>query len=352
MLIGSIYGWEFGKDDLFDPRSQRNRDDCLEPFRVLRNYASLNGVELHTCDMLKEKGLAADFNLYVESIPVDVLAKGKNYLILFETPLTVPINADPEYLNLFDGIFTWDLNLLERLDLRGFDHRKFKEIRIPNPVPEEFWDEFEFGYSTRPNFCCLIGSNRHANSADSRELYSERVKAIRWFEKNALDQFYLYGNGWTVPQKRFGRMGKLIYRLQKILPLISNRFNFPSYQGPVQKKRSVLAKTRFCICFENARDIRGYLTEKIFDSLLAGCIPIYWGEPNIDEYIPQACYIDFRKFQSYEALYQYLTNMTEIEFIGMQRAGREFIKSDSFLIHGSQMFAQKIINEITGVLSN
>ena len=46
--------------------------------------------------------------------------------------------------------------------------------------------------------------------------------------------------------------------------------------GPVPDKRNFLASFRFCICFENSSGT-GYITEKLFDAWLAGCIPIYWG---------------------------------------------------------------------------
>ena len=51
MLVGGIVGWEEGQNDLFNPQSPRNRDDCLAPFRVLRSKAVERGIELHTLDV-------------------------------------------------------------------------------------------------------------------------------------------------------------------------------------------------------------------------------------------------------------------------------------------------------------
>ena len=45
-----------------------------------------------------------------------------------------------------------------------------------------------------------------------------------------------------------------------------------------------LSNYRFTICFENA-SMKNYLTEKLAIAYLAGTIPIYWGCPNIAEYI-------------------------------------------------------------------
>jgi len=351
MLIGSIYGWESGCDDLFDPNSPRNRDDCLEPFRVIREYALKKGIELHTADIVAKTGLRPDFSLHIESELANIEHVSPEYLILFETPLTVPLNADVKYLNHFKGIFTWDLDFLEGRGLNNAHQLIAKdrliEVRIPNPIPGSIKaGELLPSYGERDIFCCLIASNRHANLPDQRELYSERAKAIRWFEKNAPKNFRLYGNGWAVPEKRLGSIGKFRYRLEKVLPFLMRRPVFSSYQGPAKTKQSVLMDSKFCICFENARDIRGYLTEKIFDCLFAGCVAIYWGEPDIAHWVPQECFIDFREFNSFEALYQHLYTMTPEAYGQLQNAGQEFLRSKAFEAHTSEAFSKIVIDRI------
>lgn len=349
MLIGSILGWELGCDDLFDSRSKRNRDDCLEPMRTLQKFAESKNVELHTDDVISHLGLTPDFALYVESVPFIKGYASKNYLIRYETSLTVPLNNNVDYLKNFDGIFTWDLDLLEgkglNADFRAIERQRLVEIRTPNPLPEEF-DRGVPEYIERSIFCCLIGSNRHANIDDKRELYSERVRAIKWFERHAPSDFQLFGNGWKVPQKRHGFWGKVKYRSEKIMPFLMGKPVFSSYRGPIEIKQSVLRNSKFCICFENARDIRGYLTEKIFDCLFAGCVPIYWGEPNIEEWLPKECFIDFRKFSSYDALYHFLNKISPKSFKSYQAAGRNFINSQDFIVHSSQSFASRLINRV------
>lgn len=351
MLIGSIYGWENGGDDIFNPHSARNRDNCLEPMRLLQHVAEQNQITLHTADINERHHITPDFSLYVESIDfVSSFAK-QNYLILYETPLTVPRNADYCYLNRFDFIFTWDRDLLKDgfKDGKGnvIPSNRFVEIHHPNPIPAQCALDYQSPkFNERKDFLCLIGSNRHANLVDGRELYSERVKAIRWFEMHALSDFKLYGNGWKVPQKRLSRPGKLRYRLEKIIPWLTGRPIFPSYQGPAKTKHEVLSQTKFCICYENARDIPGYITEKIFDCLFAGCIPIYWGDAQVAQSIPSTCFIDFRKFGSYEELYQYIRSMTPEEFSGYQGSARNFLAGSGFTPFSSQSFANAIVQKL------
>ena len=351
MLTGSIYGWENGRDDIFNPQSSRNRDDCLEPMRLMSAVARQNDIELHTADVNAQKHLTPDFSLYVESIDFVPCGAKKNYLILYETPLTVPRNGDSWYLNQFDRIFTWNKDLLHNglQDYHGgmVMRDRFVQIQYPNPIPKECNRDFQSPtYTQRQDFVCLIGSNRHANLVDERELYSQRVKAIQWFEKNAPFDFKLYGYGWKVPQKRLGSLGKLRYRMEKVIPFLLGKPVFKSYQGPAKTKYEVLSKTRFCICFENARNIDGYITEKIFDCFFAGCIPVYWGDVSIANYIPAECFIDFRQFASYSDLYLYLKSMTPERFAQYQQAAREFLLSNQFTPFSSQNFAHTIISQV------
>jgi hypothetical protein len=48
-----------------------------------------------------------------------------------------------------------------------------------------------------------------------------------------------------------------------------------------------LAALQHLQAFENINDM-DYVTDKIYQALEAGCIPIYYGAPNIEDYIPDA----------------------------------------------------------------
>ena len=61
--------------------------------------------------------------------------------------------------------------------------------------------------------------------------------------------------------------------------------------GTLTSKNQTMQMYKFSICYENARGLPGYITEKIFDSFLAN-VPIYWGADNISKHIPDECFID------------------------------------------------------------
>ena len=49
-----------------------------------------------------------------------------------------------------------------------------------------------------------------------------------------------------------------------------------------------ISNYKFMICFENTSKIN-YLTEKLLNAYIGGTIPIYWGCPNVDNYVNTNC---------------------------------------------------------------
>ncbi len=66
-----------------------------------------------------------------------------------------------------------------------------------------------------------------------------------------------------------------------------------------KEKLQIIQHYKFTIAFENF-STNNYVTEKIFQPLLVGSIPIYWGAPNIEEYFNPKCYINVNDFNSFE----------------------------------------------------
>lgn len=89
-------------------------------------------------------------------------------------------------------------------------------------------------------------------------------------------------------------------------------------RGPATKLATI-AGYRFTIAFENSV-AHDYVTEKLFQPLLAGSVPIYRGAPNVAEFLPaEHCCIDANSFSSPEALGEFLTSMTDDEYAGYHR---------------------------------
>lgn len=71
-------------------------------------------------------------------------------------------------------------------------------------------------------------------------------------------------------------------------------------------KLETIANYKFTLCFENSL-AKDYVTEKFFDPLFAGSVPVYSGAPNVDEFAPgKHCFINIANFNTPETLAAYL----------------------------------------------
>jgi hypothetical protein len=75
-------------------------------------------------------------------------------------------------------------------------------------------------------------------------------------------------------------------------------------------KHETIAAYPFCLAFENSI-APDYVTEKIYDCLLTGTVPIYLGAPNVDELVPEGCYIDARAHGDPRGLAAYLDHLLQ-----------------------------------------
>jgi len=83
-----------------------------------------------------------------------------------------------------------------------------------------------------------------------------------------------------------------------------------------------------------------------------GCVPIYWGAPNIKDYIPEDTFIDKREFPTWEGLYKYMKEMTDSEYIGYQKAIEDYVKGDKIHLFSAERFSETIIKEIEESVKN
>jgi len=254
------------------------------------------------------------------------------YLILLESPIVKPDNYVLENHRYFKKVFTWSDALVD-------NHTYFK-IQYAHDIPAKI----TFNPKKKEKFCTMISSNKLTKHLN--ELYSERIKAIRWFENNHPEDFDLYGQGWD----RYHFDGELLgFKLARLnrLTLLTKLLKpyYPSWQGSVASKKKTYEKYQFSICYESTKNITGYITEKIFDCFLAGCVPIYLGAQNITDYIPKETFIDKRGFSTYEKLYKYLKRMPPQEYASYLNNIKKFLESDKAQLFSAQYFTDTIIKE-------
>ena len=124
--------------------------------------------------------------------------------------------------------------------------------------PESRFEE----WSNRKKFCCLIVSNGAA---------SERIDFYKMLDSK-------------IKVDSAGRWNNTIGT--ELLAGTENKFEF-------------IKDYRFVIAFENS-SYSGYTTEKILEPLLAGCIPIYWGDPEVSKDFNPARFITVKNREDFE----------------------------------------------------
>lgn len=208
--------------------------------------------------------------------------------------------------SFFDAIMTWNDAII--------DNVKYFKINYPY-----FFESLDY-ICTAKEFNekkLLVNISGNKFSTHKNELYSERLKVIRFYEQGYDDTFELYGRGWPK--------------------------NMRTFKGECLRKRDVYRNFRFALCLENMCDVNGYITEKIFDCFSSGIVPIYWGANNVSDYIPASCYIDYSKFSSINELDEYLSSMTYEVYMKYIENINEYLQSRKKYLFTSSFFCEQMI---------
>lgn len=99
-----------------------------------------------------------------------------------------------------------------------------------------------------------------------------------------------------------------------------------SSKGPVplSGKLELISNYRFCFAIENVSAV-SYITEKLTDAIMAGCVPVYLGCPQIKDLVPSNAFIDMRDFNSLADLKQHLLKMSDEGCEAMVKAAQEWL---------------------------
>jgi hypothetical protein len=308
--------------------------DFLNQMAELKRHGLKKDIVFKTSDEISVAD--GDAFIFVDMPEIDsdyfksAISTGKPmFLLAWESGIINARNSNPQLHANFRTIFTYDDTLI--------DNDKYIKVGYSFDLPQRIQKTYD-----GKKLCCLIAGNKVSNHP--LELYSHRLEAIDWFEKNHPDEFDLYGQGWNKiipPQNLLHRfVNKFAFINQHLKP------KYSSYRGEVDDKLAIYKKYLFSICYENARDLPGYISEKIFDCFFAGCVPVYWGTPNISHYIPENCYIDRRKFKDNEELYSYLAQMRESEYFAFLHSIENFLKNGKNGVFSVDYFSKNIIDNL------
>jgi len=318
VLFHNIYDEINQNNNLFEKENVAIGDNLLKPFNLLAAEALKHDITVGTYAKIALED--ADFFVFIDYPKKDDRVfkyaaehNKKMFLISYESPIVSKAALKTEQHRQFLKVFTWSDALV------ASDPEKYVKLNYLHDIKVNF----EVANKRHKNFIIIAGNK--INSAPN-ELYSFRYKCIKWFEKYHPKALDLYGFGWNL--KTFDDnlcIGKLLNHYNAKYRLLKNKLSI--YKGSVARKSDILKDYNFSICFENVYGHEGYITEKIFDCLLAGTIPIYKGAPNINNYIPQNCFLQFDDFANINAMYHELTQMSEEHIKTYRENIREFLLS-------------------------
>jgi len=331
MLFANYYQQDRVKNASFEEIDRHHTYNPTFTNRLLRAEFLKRGIELNNPDINQGKEVA--FSILHDGQEINHIPSPK-YLIATENPYICPLNIDQHYLQSFDGVFTWNTNLLHLLNTT--------HVFIPNQIEVKDTPSF----ANRPIFSCIINANKAFPTPVNDDLYQERIRVIRWYEKNAPQYFSLYGLGWSKPEPAFTFSKKISRRVKRLATQAFGYRPFPSYAGEVADKGSVYQMTKFGYCYENVANLPDYISEKIFDCFFNGCVPVYWGSNTIENHIPSNCYIDRRNFKNTEETHQFLLSIDEAHYRQYQDNIKNFLASSKAMEFDTTSYVSIIVNKV------
>ena len=196
-----------------------------------------------------------------------------NILILWEPQSVMPWQYKKSVLKKFDLVIPMSPWRAENL---GFNQWAFH----PSSITPMQIDE-----SLRKKNIVMINAAKF--SANKNSLYGLRRKSSKkLFDMNV--GYELYGQNWHM--KKSKELRERIWAVRKELMALNFpnlfeafsdiKYKYPEYMGPINEKLTKLAEFKYALVIENELD---WITEKLFDALSAGCVPLYIG-PNLSKF--------------------------------------------------------------------
>ena len=231
----------------------------------------------------------------------DLLTK-EGYKVI-DSPIDADIflaidHRDSELRVLSERAFEKKFNILFRSEPECIIPSGYKENSLvvydkiltfgkPRTTPySEYWPQFWNGpiqfESDRKEKMALINANKL--NFHKTEMYSLRRKAAR-----SLQDVDLFGLNWNISFISKVKICLIEFRKQPKNSLFAFLFHidkwfhiWPEIESPSDKIK-VLQKYKFALVIENSKT---YMSEKLFDALVSGCIPIYVGPDVRDFEVP------------------------------------------------------------------
>lgn len=294
----------FIQGEIFDQAASRFGYKCIT--YNTKNYGGLPEKDHEEIQCIVLHHMPNDLERFTNVFP-----KNKIIVMTYEVDVVYPKNHNQKLHEMVGNKLTWNDSLLNQ---KGYYKYQFtNQIEPLTSIP-----------FNEKKFCIITTSYLKGIFTANGELYTERIAAVDYFEKNAPEDLDVFGwRGW----KEYGKDKE-----------------YKTFKGYLDSNKTITerAKYKFCICYENVRH-PGLITEKLLHCLLAKTVPIYLGATNIEKYLPSNCFVNKDDFKSYDDLYKFLKNMSEDDYNKYIINIENFLNSDRFLIFSPLNFAENLL---------
>ena len=202
-------------------------------------------------------------------------------------------------------------------------------------------------WRNRKIFISLIAANKVSSQTESN--YALRR---RFAKESEINDLMIYGGLWneSLKVKLHHRIGVGLHALRNgTIPNLKSLYGelfkkFKNYKGAPEDKQIIMRDSKFALVIENSNT---FVSEKLFDALVGGAIPIYFG-PELANYGIVEDYLVIRHEGNLFELKSRLEKMSDSEILKRIRAIQEFVKSPSFITEwSSEKVFSKIATEIS-----
>ena len=296
---------------------------------ITGDYALKNYTDLSNCSLISIEITSRTKELIKKGAIPKILTSGESPIFAWEFFVNIS-----EYGKLFKSV------LLPKGVLKIAPKLRGKVYQTSFPIPKSICTNIQsFEEWSHRKRACVVISNRVWRPRGIKHLYNifkyPFIRASLYEKRNkdiinlsATGVVDLYGRGWD----------KYV--------LGGNIFNYRSlkkmWKGALEEKEAGMNQYKFSMCYENT-DFPGYVTEKIFDSLVSGSIPIYYGSDYIQDLIPDELFINVKKFNGADDVGRYINNFGLEEYKVFHAALIEYCKSESFTNNTYEARAEQML---------
>jgi len=133
--------------------------------------------------------------------------------------------------------------------------------------------------------------------------------------------------------------------LSRYRPVDSGGKALNNVGGPVKDKLDFIKGYRFCMAFENAY-YPGYTTEKILEAKKAGCIPIYWGNPEIARDFDADSFVNATSFPSFSSCIESIEALDRDEGAFRRMQERPLLPNNQYTKYSDPLRFRGWLNEV------